>query len=186
MACPSLSKQKESTTVTSSNTAGPRGVDARTRSMPSFALSIHLTRIAGPADSDAVSALLLASYSSLLAARYDSDALSRALPFITSANPTLLASGTYYAAERSPAILSDVEAGRQRGREAAKSLKGKRISVTSQLIPSGWGEELGLPCLLVASVQPGNSAYANYTAIRHSTLNGSIGHPVSRRSGQSM
>ena len=97
------------------NGLGPQGWHARLRKSserewrssrkynavgPMTDASIHLIRIAGPADSDAVSALLLASYSSLLAARYDSDALSRALPFITSANPTLLASGTYYAAER--------------------------------------------------------------------------------------
>ena len=67
--------------------------------------SIHSIRIAGPADSDAVSALLAASYSRLLAARYDRDLLGRALPFMTSANPILLASGTYYVAEREPGHL---------------------------------------------------------------------------------
>ena len=64
--------------------------------------STHSIRIARPADSDAVSALLLASYSILLAASYDSGALSQALPLMTRANPTLLASGTYYIAEREP------------------------------------------------------------------------------------
>jgi N-acetylglutamate synthase-like GNAT family acetyltransferase len=58
-----------------------------------------LIRMAGPADADAISALLVASYSRLLPARYDSDTLSRALPFMTRANPTLLASGTYYVSE---------------------------------------------------------------------------------------
>jgi len=67
--------------------------------------SIHSIRIAGPADSDAVSALLAASYSRLLAARYDRDLLGRALPFMTSANPILLASGSYYIAEREPGDL---------------------------------------------------------------------------------
>ena len=62
-------------------------------------------RVASPADSDAVSALLTASYSSLLADRYDSDALNRALPLITRANPALLASGTYYVAEGQPGHL---------------------------------------------------------------------------------
>jgi N-acetylglutamate synthase-like GNAT family acetyltransferase len=61
--------------------------------------SIHSIRIARPADSDAVGALLSASYSILLAAGYDSVALGRALPFLTRANPTLLACGTYYIAE---------------------------------------------------------------------------------------
>lgn len=37
-------------------------------------------RIAKPTDSDAVRALLVASYSSLLTASYDSDLLARALP----------------------------------------------------------------------------------------------------------
>jgi N-acetylglutamate synthase-like GNAT family acetyltransferase len=62
-------------------------------------------RVAGAADSDAVSALLTASYSSLLADRYDSDALDRALPLMTRANPKLLASGTYYVAEGQPGHL---------------------------------------------------------------------------------
>ena len=62
-------------------------------------------RIARPTDSDAVSTLLAASYSALLAARYDSDVLMRALPHMTQANPTLLASGTYYVAERAPTDL---------------------------------------------------------------------------------
>jgi N-acetylglutamate synthase-like GNAT family acetyltransferase len=56
-------------------------------------------RIARPTDSDAVSALLLTSYSSLLTARYDGDMLQHALPFITKAKPTLLASDTYYVVE---------------------------------------------------------------------------------------
>ena len=64
--------------------------------------STHLIRIARPEDSDAVSALLLASYPTLLAASYESGALSRALPLMTRANPILLASGTYYIAEREP------------------------------------------------------------------------------------
>ena len=53
-------------------------------------------RIAEPADTDAVAALLVASYSSLLAAHYDRDTLKRALPNLTVANASLLACGTYY------------------------------------------------------------------------------------------
>jgi N-acetylglutamate synthase-like GNAT family acetyltransferase len=56
-------------------------------------------RIARLSDSDAVSALLLTSYSIFLTARYDGDLLRHALPFITKAQPTLLASDTYYVAE---------------------------------------------------------------------------------------
>jgi N-acetylglutamate synthase-like GNAT family acetyltransferase len=69
---------------------------------PMIDTSTHLIRAARPADADAVSALLAASYERLLAARYDSDALDRALPFMTKANPTLLTSGTYYVAETQP------------------------------------------------------------------------------------
>jgi N-acetylglutamate synthase-like GNAT family acetyltransferase len=64
--------------------------------------SIHSIRVAKPADFGAVGALLAASYSSLLADHYDSDTLSRSLPILTKANPTLLASGTYYVAEDEP------------------------------------------------------------------------------------
>jgi N-acetylglutamate synthase-like GNAT family acetyltransferase len=61
--------------------------------------SIHSIRVAQPADFSAISALLAASYSSLLAPHYDSNIMVRALPILTKANPTLLASGTYYVAE---------------------------------------------------------------------------------------
>ena len=57
-------------------------------------------RIAQPADADAISSLLGASYSRLLEAFYDNDVLVRALPYFTKANPALLGCGTYYVAER--------------------------------------------------------------------------------------
>src|SRR6266852_2166089 len=93
----------------------------------------YLIRIAKPSDSDAVSAVLAASYSSSLTACYDRDTLNRALPFMTKANPALLRSGTYYVAERGPGSLVGWEDGRQRGREAERSLKGKRTSATLPL-----------------------------------------------------
>ncbi len=62
-------------------------------------------RVARPADSDAVTALHIASYSRVLAASYDSDLLGRTLSQMTRANPTLLMSGTYYVAEREPGNL---------------------------------------------------------------------------------
>jgi N-acetylglutamate synthase-like GNAT family acetyltransferase len=68
--------------------------------MESFSARNFLIRIAEPTDSDGVGALLVVSYSSLLAAWYDNDMLARALPHLTKANPTLLACGTYYVAER--------------------------------------------------------------------------------------
>jgi hypothetical protein len=82
---------------------------------------IHLVRVARPADSGAVSALLVASYSSLLGAHYDSYTLGRALPIMTKANPTLLAFGTYYVrggrAGQSCWMrrLDDSETGKRRG-----------------------------------------------------------------------
>jgi N-acetylglutamate synthase-like GNAT family acetyltransferase len=62
--------------------------------------STYSIRVAVPSDLDAVSALLVASYSSLLTAHYSSDTLASALPLMTKANPKLLASGTYYVAEK--------------------------------------------------------------------------------------
>jgi N-acetylglutamate synthase-like GNAT family acetyltransferase len=62
-------------------------------------------RVARVADFDTVGALLVASYSRLLASCYDHDLLRRALPHITHANRTLLASGTYYVAEIEPGKL---------------------------------------------------------------------------------
>src|SRR5258708_14018823 len=50
-------------------------------------------------------ALLVASYSRLLATHYESDMLRRALPFMIKAQPALLASGTYYVAESDPGNL---------------------------------------------------------------------------------
>jgi GNAT superfamily N-acetyltransferase len=67
--------------------------------------SNHLIRVAKPTDFDAVSALLVASYSNLLAAHYDGDTLGRALPLMTAANPALLSSATYYVAEGEPGNL---------------------------------------------------------------------------------
>jgi len=67
--------------------------------------STYSIRVARPPDSDAVGALLLASYSSLLAAHYDSETLGRALPHLTRVNPPLLGSGTYYLAEGEPGNL---------------------------------------------------------------------------------
>jgi GNAT superfamily N-acetyltransferase len=57
-------------------------------------------RTANPADSEAVTALLAASYSTLLSAAYESDLLGRGLPHFAKANPTLLSCGTYYVTER--------------------------------------------------------------------------------------
>jgi N-acetylglutamate synthase-like GNAT family acetyltransferase len=62
-------------------------------------------RTARSTDKDSVSALLDASYSYLLAGSYDRGILSLALPYMVKANPTLLASGTYYVAETRPSIL---------------------------------------------------------------------------------
>jgi N-acetylglutamate synthase-like GNAT family acetyltransferase len=73
--------------------------------MENLSARSYLIRVANPTDSQAVSALLVASYSRLLSARYDSALLARALPYFAKANPTLLACGTYYVAEREPGNL---------------------------------------------------------------------------------
>src|SRR5215468_9489300 len=67
--------------------------------------SKYSIRIADLSDSDAVSALLAASYSTLFPAHYSSETLRSALPDMTKANPKLLASGTYYVAEAEPGNL---------------------------------------------------------------------------------
>jgi GNAT superfamily N-acetyltransferase len=71
----------------------------------SGALSCEI-RVSQPADAGAVSALLEASYPSLLAKVYDKDLLGIALPLMTKANPKLLASGTFYIAELSDGQLA--------------------------------------------------------------------------------
>jgi N-acetylglutamate synthase-like GNAT family acetyltransferase len=67
--------------------------------MGNFCAPTFSIRVAKPTDSDAVGVLLIASYSSLLKASYDSDLLARALPHMIKPNPTLLACGSYYIAE---------------------------------------------------------------------------------------
>lgn len=62
-------------------------------------------KVATSADSKAVSALLAASYSSLLRASYEHDLLDRALPYMIRANEKLLASGTYYVVQDGPGNL---------------------------------------------------------------------------------
>jgi GNAT superfamily N-acetyltransferase len=56
-------------------------------------------RIAVPGDEAAVSALLLASYTELMAKDYEAGVLAAALPRMVRANPGLLASGTFYVVE---------------------------------------------------------------------------------------
>ena len=87
--------------------------------MESFFEGTFSIRIATPKDSDAVSALLVASYSTLLAPCYNSDMLAGALPHMTKANPTLLACGTYYVADTEPGNL----ASRMRRLDGSKARK---------------------------------------------------------------
>ncbi|GGK32150.1 GNAT family N-acetyltransferase [Salinarimonas ramus] len=56
-------------------------------------------RPATPADAEAVSAVLAASYGRLFAGWYAPDTLAAALPLMTRANPALLESGTYHVAQ---------------------------------------------------------------------------------------
>ena len=53
-------------------------------------------RVARPADAEAVTAVLTSAYSNLMAPHYDAAVLAMALPSMTTANPGLLESGTYY------------------------------------------------------------------------------------------
>jgi GNAT superfamily N-acetyltransferase len=56
-------------------------------------------RAATMEDEHAVTEVLAASYTELLAGHYRPDILAAALPLMTKANPKLLACGTYYVAE---------------------------------------------------------------------------------------
>lgn len=58
-----------------------------------------LVRVATLGDAEAVGQLLKASYSVLMGPGYDPEVLAHALPLMTMANLTLLASGTWYVAE---------------------------------------------------------------------------------------
>ena len=60
-------------------------------------------RTASLEDAEAVSALLQASYPSLMALGYDPVLFARALTLLTKANPALLSSGTWYVVELSGA-----------------------------------------------------------------------------------
>jgi N-acetylglutamate synthase-like GNAT family acetyltransferase len=59
----------------------------------------YIIRAATLADEPAVSAILAASYSTLLAPHYAKDVLDRTLPYMNKASPKLLGCGTYYVAE---------------------------------------------------------------------------------------
>jgi predicted N-acetyltransferase YhbS len=56
-------------------------------------------RPAGPADAEAVSAVLTAAYGTLTTGHYDASLIAAALPYMGKANPQLLQSGTYHVAE---------------------------------------------------------------------------------------
>ena len=67
--------------------------------------SDYEVRVARPDDAAAVDRLLQASYPKLMAASYDEESLAPALRLMTTANRSLLVSGTYYVAEASPGFL---------------------------------------------------------------------------------
>jgi GNAT superfamily N-acetyltransferase len=58
-------------------------------------------RAALPEDTEAVGALLRASYPSLMAPGYEPLLLAQALPYLTKPNPVLISSGTWYVVETS-------------------------------------------------------------------------------------
>ena len=63
-------------------------------------------RLAGPGDLAAVDRLLSRSYPALLRADYPPSVLVTAVPLIARAQPALLASGSYFLAERGGAVLA--------------------------------------------------------------------------------
>lgn len=69
--------------------------------MPGIAI-----RVAAPGDADAISRVLMRSYSMLYRGWYRDDVLDRALPAMTRANPVLIGSGRYFVGERNGAIIA--------------------------------------------------------------------------------
>ncbi len=65
-----------------------------------------LVRPARPADADAVSSVLAASYAALYRGWYSDETLKAALPAMTRAKPELLASGTYYVALEGETVIA--------------------------------------------------------------------------------
>jgi len=63
-------------------------------------------RPAKPTDFAAVGEVLSSAYGTLLSTSYPKDLLDAALPYMIKPIPELLASGTYYVAERGPGVLS--------------------------------------------------------------------------------
>jgi predicted N-acetyltransferase YhbS len=63
--------------------------------------NVYEIRVARPEDAPAVDRLLQASYPELMASSYSPESLAPALKVMARANPSLLASGTYYVAEAS-------------------------------------------------------------------------------------
>lgn len=64
--------------------------------IPGWDMEIRATTVA---DTSGVEALLCRSYPALMADAYEAGVLAQALPMMTRANPSLLASGTYYLVE---------------------------------------------------------------------------------------
>jgi len=64
-------------------------------------------RVATPDDADAVSALLDRSYSTMWASYYEPELIAAVRPFVTRANPRLLACGTYFVVMTRQAAVRD-------------------------------------------------------------------------------
>jgi hypothetical protein len=130
--------------------------DSPVGDMGNFSERTFWIRTANPADSEAVTALLAASYSTLLSAAYESDLLGRGLPHFTKANPTLLACGTYYVAERETGDL--VGCGGWTAAEPGNWKCHGRGSAHSSFCDAS-SKELAARFSLIALVMPGHSGY---------------------------
>ena len=113
-------------------------------------IGTHSVRIARSSDFNAVSNVLLASYSNLLADRYGRDLLEIALPFMTKANATLLASGTYYVAESNTGTLVGCGGWSREQPGSELPFKAKGTSAILRHTLSRWDGESGVRCSFVA------------------------------------
>lgn len=112
-------------------------------------------RVAGLGDSDSVTAVLTQSYAVELARSYSPDILEPLLPLISDANPSLLASGTFYVAEVGKDIVACGGWTSERpgtGERAPGLMHIRHFAVVPGTIGGGIGRALFQRCLADAAL----------------------------------
>lgn len=116
--------------------------------------SLHV-RVAVPSDADTVTDILGRSYPQTMAAAYPPEVLELLLPIICRANPTLLAAGTFYLAERGGTALGcggwSAEQPGTGGREEGVAHV-RHFAVLAEALGQGAGKALFRRCAHDASI----------------------------------